>query len=142
MINGGSDFEVFQEGCMILYRLQEDMRQRSKSSDSFDSFDSIVLCTCACTLLQYKLFLLGLRIGRLYQLGTIMWLPSVFILDTLVFGIIFAFLCAPRRGLVKTRAAAIVSRTFATSILVLVVFSACASMVLMIETGMLLSIVS
>lgn len=124
---------------MVLCRPQEEMRQRSRPSDSFDS---IVLCTCACTLLQYKLFLLGLRIGRLYRLGTIMWLPSVLILDSLVFGTIFAFLWAPRRGMVNTRAAAIVSRTFATSILTLVVFAACASMVLMIETGMLLSIVN
>jgi hypothetical protein len=118
---------------------QEKMRQSSKSSSKsipFTRFDTILLCSCACTLLQFKVFLLVLRIGRLLQAGTVIWLPSVFILDILVFGIVLGFLTAPKCGIVKTKAAAVVSKAFATSFALVVVLAACASTLLMIETGM------
>src|SRR5271155_2270583 len=119
---------------------QEKMRQNSKSTISksipFTRFDTILLCTCVCTLLQYKVFLLILRIGRLLRAGTIIWLPSVFILDILVFGIVLGFLAAPKYGIVKTKAAAVVSKAFATTLVMVVILTACASMLLMIETGM------
>jgi hypothetical protein len=57
-------------------------------------------------------------------------------LDILVFGIVLAFLTAAKCGIVKTKAAAVVSKAFATSFALVVVLAACASLLLMIETGM------
>ena len=104
---------------------------------TFNRFNAIILCTCACTLLQHKIFLLCIHFKRLLQLGTIIWLPSVFILDILVFAIIYAFLTAPYRWHLRTNAAAFMSKTFATLFAVFVIVVTCTSMVLLIETGTL-----
>jgi hypothetical protein len=102
---------------------------------TFNRFNAIVVCTCACTLLQHKIFVLCIHLKRLLQLGTLIWLPSVFILDILVFAIVYAFLTAPYRWHLRTNAAAFVSKVFATLFAVFVVIVTCTSMVLLIETG-------
>jgi hypothetical protein len=102
---------------------------------TFNRFNTIILCTCACTLLQHKIFVLCIHFTRLLQLGTLIWLPSVFILDILVFAIIYAFLTAPYRWHLRTNAAAFMSKTFATLYAVFVIVVTCTSMVLLIETG-------
>ena len=102
---------------------------------SFTRFEGILLGTCTCTLLGHKLFLLSLSFRRLLQWGTIIWLPSTFILDILVFIIILLFLKLPKRWHLRTKVAAFTSKTFATLFASFVIVITCASMVLMIQTG-------
>src|SRR5271154_3746867 len=81
----------------------------------FSRFEAILLSTCTCSLLEHKIFLLGLHIRRLLQPGTIVWLPSVFLLDILVFSIVLLFLTAPKQWRLRTRIAAFVSRALTMS---------------------------
>lgn len=104
---------------------------------AFSRFEAILLCTCACTLFEHKIFLLALRINRLIQLGTVLWLPSVILLDLMVLGIIYLFLTVPLRWHLTTRGTSIFSKAIATAIGLFVIIATSASMVLLIETGFL-----
>src|SRR2546421_2248740 len=116
-----------------------DVSTGSNSHDTrlvFSKFEAILLCTCAGSLLEHKLFFLALRFKRLLRWGTLLWLPSTVILDLLVFGIVYFFLMAQSRSFLRTRAAGLMARGFATCFAVLVVLSCCTSILLLIETGM------
>src|ERR1700719_3291420 len=63
---------------------------------AFSYFESTLLCTVACSILEHKLFLLGLRIRRLLRPAALLWLPSLFILDLMVFAIVLVFLNLPK----------------------------------------------
>jgi hypothetical protein len=102
----------------------------------FSKFEAILLCTCAGSLLEHKLFFLALRFKRLLRWGTLLWFPSTVILDLLVFGIVYSFLMAQSRWCLRTRIAGLVARGFATCFAVFVVVSCCTSILLLIETGM------
>src|SRR5437762_2129727 len=95
--------------------LGDDSTDGVNNKFSFTRFEGILLGACACTLLEHKIFLLGLHIRRLLQLGTIIWLPSIFILDGLVFTIVLLLLKVPKRWHLRTKAAAFMSKTFAIS---------------------------
>lgn len=116
-------------------RLGESSTSGDNNKFSFTRFEGILLGTCACTLFGHKLFLLSLSVRRLLQLGTIIWLPSIFILDVLVVAIVLFFLKLPKRWHLRTKAAAFTSKAFATLFALFVITITCASMVLMIETG-------
>lgn len=103
---------------------------------AFSRFEAILLCTCAGSLLEHKFFFLALRFKRLLRWGTLLWLPSVFILDILVFAIVYLFLTAQSRWHFRTNAAGFTSRVFATTLVAFIVFACCISMVLLVETGM------
>ena len=83
------------------------------SYSSFSRFERILLGTTACAILEQKFFLLGLKIHRLLQLGTVLWLPSVFILDAAIF----------------------VSKAVATLVALLAIVVSSVSLMLMIQTG-------
>src|SRR5579859_4098826 len=106
---------------------------------AFSKFEAILLCTCAGSLLEHKLFFLALRFKRLLRWGTLFWLPSVFILDILVFAIVYVFLTAHSRWHLRTKAAGFTSRAFATVLTGFIVVACCISMVLLVETGILFS---
>ena len=107
----------------------------AKINFSFTRFEAILLCSCACTLFEHKIFFLGLHIRRLLQPGTIIWLPSAFIPDVLVFAIVLLFLTAPKCWHLRTKAALFTSKAFATLFTLFIITVSCASTVLMIETG-------
>jgi hypothetical protein len=102
---------------------------------SLSRLERILLGTTACALLEHKFFLRGLRIRRLLQPGTVIWLPSVFLLDVTIFLVVLYFLTAPKRWNLKTRAAMYVSKTIATLLALLVVLISSVSLMLMIQTG-------
>ena len=105
------------------------------SKFTLDQLETIVLSTVAFTLLEHKIFLLALHVDRLLQVGTIIWLPSVLILDISVFAIVFFFFTVPTRSHLCTKAAAFTSRVVATLFAAFIVIITCISLVLMVETG-------
>ena len=107
----------------------------SRHKFQFSLFESVLLSTVACSLLEHKLLLLGLGIRRILRPATIIWFPSVFILDFLVFGIVWVFLNAPKRWHLRAQASVFVAKSIATLFAVFVVAVNSASMLLMIETG-------
>ena len=102
---------------------------------AFSRFEAVLLCTCAGSLLEHKLLVLALRFKRLLGWGTLLWLPSVFILDILVFAMVYVFLTAPSRWHLRTRIAGVTSRALATVLATFTVLVCCTSMVLLMETG-------
>ncbi len=125
----------FTSSQEIFVGLRDSSTSGGNNKFSFTRFEGILLGTCACTLLEHKIFLLSLRIRRLLQLGTIIWLPSIFILDGLVFTVVLLLLKLPRHWHLRTKAAAFMSKAFATSFALFVIIVTCANMGLMIRTG-------
>ena len=102
---------------------------------AINRIETILLCTCACTLLEHKIFLFALKINRLIQPGTLIWLPSTLILDILIVGLVYYFLTLPTRWSLTTQIGTAVSKLFAILVAFFAIISTCASMVLLIETG-------
>jgi hypothetical protein len=101
----------------------------------FARVEAVLLYSCACALLEHKIFLLALRINRLIKWGTILWLPSVLLLDGFVVGTIYYFFVLPSRWRLATSMGRVASKGFAIIVACFAIFSTCASMVLLVETG-------
>src|SRR5262245_40894989 len=80
---------------------------------AFTRLEAVTLCTCASALFEHKMLLLALHIKRLLALSTILWLPSVILLDIFALGIVAFFLLGPKFWHLRTSVIMFMSRIFA-----------------------------
>ena len=106
--------------------------QRPFSCSHF--YRPVVLSTCAVALFNHRIAVLVLSIRDLYRPTTIIWLPSVLILDILVFVFIYLFFHVPT-GLSRLSPSVIFYRPLAILLSVFVTVIITVGTLFLIVTG-------